>query len=434
MIRATLCALVAFLVLAFASTAAGASGASYAVGAIRDVSARCAGQNAEVEQAVDSVRSYVYEAWIGCGGIGFARSTDGGIHFKKAVRLRSSGGGWDPALTVAADGTVYAAFMVMQGTHALPVVLRSTDRGASFRRKTLLTPRRNGNWGDRVFIASGPGPRVYLTWDYGPANSNVKLRCFAVGSCAITGGELNIVFQSSSDDGKHFGRRVPVSPGFPASGADSAPLLVEPGGRIDVLYAGSGPSRRKSFGAGHEYFTSSSDGGNSWSRPVAVDPSAGGLSPYEWWINGAIASDAAGNLYATWDTQGRRGDIGWVSYSTDHGATWSPAIRVTPDHANVPHIVQAAGSAAGIAYIAWLAPRPHHGYTEYLRTFSITNGWLSAPRRISRRSGERRVWPGDTFGISELTPTEVVLSWGSAIRSGGGNSEIFAVPVAVTIP
>src|SRR5215475_8611808 len=46
------------------------------VGPVLEVSRGCQGQNAEVEQAVDY--PYVYEVWIGCGGIGFARSTDGG--------------------------------------------------------------------------------------------------------------------------------------------------------------------------------------------------------------------------------------------------------------------------------------------------------------------------------------------------------------------
>jgi hypothetical protein len=434
MIRVGVCAVAALLVLGFASTAAGASSASYSVGAIRQISAGCGGQNAEVEQAVDSVRGYVYDAWIGCNGIGFARSTDGGFHFKKPIRFRDSGGAWDPAVTVAPDGTVYAAYMVTRGARALPVVLRSSDHGASFRHRTYLPPRRSGNWGDRVFIASGPGRKVYVTWDYGPKDSSVKLKCFAAGSCALTSGQLNIVFQASTDAGRRFGHMVPVSPGFPNSGADSAPLLVEPGGRIDLLYEGSGPSRRTAVSAGHEYFTSSSDGGHTWRRPVAVGPSAGGLSSYGWWIDGSIASDAAGNLYATWDTQGRRNDIGWVSYSTDHGATWSAPTRVTPDHAKVPHIVQVAGGRAGIAYVAWLTPRPHQGYAEYLRTFSIANGWLSPPKRISRHFGRPRVWPGDTFGISSVSPTKVVISWGSAIPSTRGNSEIFAVPISVTLP
>ena len=32
---------------------------------------------------------------------------------------------------------------------------------------------------------------------------------------------------------------VHVSPGFPASGGDSAPLVVEPSGRVDLLYQGT---------------------------------------------------------------------------------------------------------------------------------------------------------------------------------------------------
>jgi hypothetical protein len=39
---------------------------------VTDVSSACAGQNAEVEQAV-APPHYVYEAWIGCHGEGFAR-------------------------------------------------------------------------------------------------------------------------------------------------------------------------------------------------------------------------------------------------------------------------------------------------------------------------------------------------------------------------
>jgi hypothetical protein len=37
--------------------------------------------------------------------------------------------------------------------------------------------------------------------------------------------------------------------------------------------------------------------------------------------NGSIAIDAGGTLYATWDTQTSSSDIGWLSYSTDNGAT-----------------------------------------------------------------------------------------------------------------
>src|SRR5205085_574410 len=98
----------------------------YGQSVVREVSAGCSGQNAEVEQAADPSGRYVYEVWIGCRGIGFARSRDGGLHFGRPFRLRDSGpGSWDPALAVAPDGTVYVTFMVSRGPRSVAVVLAS---------------------------------------------------------------------------------------------------------------------------------------------------------------------------------------------------------------------------------------------------------------------------------------------------------------------
>lgn len=405
---------------------------SYAIGAIREVSAPMPGQNAEVEEAVDPAGDYVYVEWIGENWIGFARSTDGGKHFGKPIRLRGSGGGWDPALAVASDGTLYAAFMVTRGTRSFPVVLTSFDHGQTFPQLSALTPPRKNNWGDRDFIAAGPGHTVYVTWDYGPDGRAVQLTCPPNGSCGFTAGDLNIVMQVSTDGGKSFGPITRLSPGYPAGGADSAPLLVEPDGRIDVLYQRYRVARHRGYalGTGSSYFTSSTNGGNTWSKPVEVGGSPGTMSPSTWWIDGALGIDAGGNLYATWDTQSRRHDVGWLAYSTDHGAAWSSPIRVTPDRAKVPHIVQATGGPAGIAYVGWLTDRRPRGYAEYTRTFSIARGWLSPSRQVSRRFGEPAIWPGDTFGIATLSPNHLLLSWGSALRSTG-DSEIFATGIDV---
>jgi hypothetical protein len=229
----------------------------YRESAVRDVSVRCAGQNAEVEQAADPSGRYVYEEWIGCRGIGFARSSDGGFHFGRPIRLRGSGpGAWDPAVSVASDGTVYTAFMVMKGERSVPVVLASFDHGVTFPQRRALIPRPKHDWGDRPFIAAGAGRSVYLTWDYGPSDSSIRLQCFRIGSCSLRAGELNAVMQVSSNAGKSFGRRIHLSPGFPASGADAAPLLVDPSGRIDVLYQAFRVTRRKTLalGRGHVYF------------------------------------------------------------------------------------------------------------------------------------------------------------------------------------
>ncbi len=52
-----------------------------AISPVTEFSRGCAGQNAEVEQATDPARGYVYEEWMGCQNqIGFAASADGGRH------------------------------------------------------------------------------------------------------------------------------------------------------------------------------------------------------------------------------------------------------------------------------------------------------------------------------------------------------------------
>lgn len=168
------------------------------------------------------------------------------------------------------------------------------------------------------------------------------------------------------------------------------------------------------------------------------------MSVNVWWIDGDIGIDAAGNLYATWDTQVNGQDVGWLSYSTNHGVTWSPLQRVTPDHDNAVHIVQVVGGQPGVAYIGWLADNAPQGYAMYLRPFSITHGWLSQPIQVSTSFGKKAVWPGDTFGISTLpsgsgdgNPTvpaasprwpRVLLSWGSA-TDPARLSEIFTAVV-----
>jgi hypothetical protein len=337
---------------------------------------------------------------------------------------------------------VYAAFMNATSHHTFPVVEASFDHGRTFPQVTAVVAQQKDNWGDREFIAVGPDGSLFLTWDYGPSAKAVTYLCSKGGSCAFATGDLNVVIQKSGDGGKTWGRMVHVSPGFPASGGDSGPLIVEPSGRIDVLYQGyhiTSPTKFTMTPA-HTYFTSSSDGGQTWSAPVRIGPPTLTMSLAEWWIDGAIGMDAAGHLYATWDTQAPGQDTGWLSYSTDGGQTWSALQRVTPDAGHATHIVQVAGGPPGIAYVGWLADNSAPGYAQYVRTFSIKRGWLSAPVRVSAKFGNRGVWPGDTFGISAFPrgpntglgglsggSQRVVLSWGSAVaKQAKPNSEIFA--------
>jgi hypothetical protein len=426
-------ALPATSVLEVASTPAGH------VSAVTEVS-RCPGQNAEVEEAAAPPR-YVYAVWIGCDGIGFARSTDDGLHFGKPVPVpgsRSSLHSWDPSIAVSPGGTVYVAYMTADSADNYPVVVTSANHGVSFSHLARLRPHVKGDDGDRDFIAAGRHGNVYVTWDYAPNGAVVTGQCSrSGGSCWFTAGDLNAVIQKSADGGRRWGPITPVGPGFPRNGGVSAPVLVRPDGRVDVLYRAQDVGRppRYILHPGHEIFASSASGRRWPSRRTEIGPSSGSIAVSTWWIDGDLAADSADDLFATWDTQTPRGDIGWLSDSRDGGRSWGRPVRVTPDHTRATHIVEVAGGRPGIAYVAWQTDASPRGYATYLRPFSVTRGWLTAPIRVSGPYGSARIWPGDTFGVTTLPSTgpakRVALSWGSAIGRHR-NSEIYAA--VVTLP
>ena len=408
-------------------TAQGGRGVGLRAGPVTQVST-CGGYNAEVEQATARPH-YVYEAWIGCGGEGFARSTDGGRHFSRPVMLPGSGSSGssftdDPAVAVAPGGTLYVSWIRYARHHAYPQVAASFDHGVTFPRVRSLIPRKDGNWADRDFIAAGRGGRVYLTWDYGPSIAAVKVVCSPLGSCAYTAVDATAVVQRSTDSGKTWGPITAMQPGFPAGGGYDGSVLVQPNGRVDALVWGHHLDPATfAVHPGHEFFTSSA-AGQRWSPLAEVGPGAGPIAIPTWWIDGDLSRDHGGNLYATWDTQTGRGDIGWLSFSTDHGQTWSAPRRVTPDHDSAIHNVEVAGTRAGQAVAAWQADNSPHGYATYLRPFSLTRGWLAPALRVSAQFGKVQDWPGDTFGLSALGPHRAVLSWGSAVGTSQ-NSQIY---------
>jgi hypothetical protein len=153
---------------------------------------------------------YIYEAWIGCGGEGFARSSDGGAHFSKPITLPDSSGSDDPAVAVAPDGTVYVSYLRYHDNYAYSVVAASFDHGASFSQASSLIPHVAGN-----FIAAGRGGTVYVTWDYGPSAADVQIVCSPSGSRAYGAVDATAVVQKSTNHGKTWGPITPMQPGLP---------------------------------------------------------------------------------------------------------------------------------------------------------------------------------------------------------------------------
>ncbi|MGO9164632.1 MAG: sialidase family protein [Streptosporangiaceae bacterium] len=420
----------------------------YRVGHISRVSVGCpggTGGTGDISEAVDRARHYVYTDFEGCdngNGIGFVRSANGGRSFTRPHALPFSDGGWDPWVAVAPDGTVYASFMNTIHHRTYPIIDVSHDYGRTFHVEQSLRPAQRGNYGDADYITVAPNGTLYVAWDYGPSNAEVRQRCSPTGDCWSWAGPMNLAVQSSTDEAKTFTPISIANPGYPDGGVEEGDVTVAPDGAIDVLYQGYKIINKKiqSLAHGYEYFTTSTDDGKTWSAPVVVGASAGQMTINIWWNDGYIVTDPAGNLYATWDTQGKadghKTDIGWVAFSPDGGRTWSAPFQATPDHKNVPHITEAVGAGPGEAYVAWVSSDDPRGYALYLRKFSIRasggfGGWLSGAARISRQFGNPNYLDQDTFGIETFSPTSLVASWGSAIPGSRRSPSVFAAPVKV---
>lgn len=135
-----------------------------------------------------------------------------------------------------------------------------------------LRPARANNWGDADYLGLGRDGALYVAWDYGPSNPEVKLRCSPTGSCWASNGYLNVVVQSSTDEARSFSPIAVVNPGYPDAGADEGDVVVAPDGAIDVLYEAHAVVNRRTLqlADGHEYFSTSTDGGRKWSVPVEL--------------------------------------------------------------------------------------------------------------------------------------------------------------------
>lgn len=378
--------------------------------------------NAEIQQAYDAANSVLYEAWIGCLGIGFSRSLDGGATFQPAFSLPVSTTpdfSWDPAIALAPNGTVYVSYMVHTSGPSItsndsPVVAWSYDHGVTFSGFAFVSPPSSTVFGDRDFLAVAPNGTVYVTWNEAPVNSEVQIACAPGGSCYYSAGDFNIVLSSSSDGGRTWAVPTPVSPDWPNGGALAAPLLVEPNGTIDLVYEDyniTDPTLH-TLGWGYDYFVRSTDGGRTWSSRVLLSPSP---SPNtEWWINGALSRDDGGTLYAGFTTETLSGaDQPQLAFSSNDGASWTlldVGAPVAPPYATI--MVTPAGGPSGEALVGWMTNDTlTGGWSTYVQTFVVGTERFSSPELVSDRLGWPGYWVGDTIGVTYLGNTSWAVSW-----------------------
>ena len=157
--------------------------------------------------------------------------------------------------------------------------------------------------------------RIYVTW---------TRFLFSAGTGAYV--QSPIFFASSSDGGHTFTAPKSIV-GNVLYGQGSRPV-VGPDGTLYVFWDGA----TRLATSDSTWMVKSTDGGATWSKPVAVAPliNSSPLHDTVFRVNSFPAAAAApnGDLYATWTTVMSGASTAVYSKSTDGGATWSAPARV----------------------------------------------------------------------------------------------------------
>jgi hypothetical protein len=237
--------------------------------------------------------------------------------------------GGDPSVAFDSQGHVFYAGLGFNRTSAPNTV--AVNKGTF-----AAGPTGALSWGPPTFINQTTSPstlndkewiavdahagspfqdRIYVTW---------TRFLFSAGTGAYV--QSPIAFVSSSDGGATFTTPKLIS-GNVLYGQGSRPV-VGPDGTLYVFWDGA----TRLATTDSTWMVKSSDGGATWSKPVAVAPliDSSPLADTVFRVNSFPAAAAApnGDLYATWTTVISGASTAVYSKSTDGGTTWSAPARV----------------------------------------------------------------------------------------------------------
>ena len=338
------------------------------------------------------------------------RSRDGGKTWSKArpvCRCEGINFQADPILEVARDtGSVYAIWMNGWNVH----FSRSDDHGKTW--SAPVSTKGKVAWNDKpAMTVSDDGQDVYVSWN-GPS-----------------GGDAYV---ARSDDGGATWRRRKVVDSdryyFAYDGTVTpSGTIVLAESSIDY----SGPDGAP-VGAVKHHALISDDGGDTW-RNVVVGtvrvgvPCVAVACPSDYYIgHSSVASDADGNLVFVFDgaSRARARQRTWVTTSSDDGTTWTTPVAVsTPHEQSGFPMVDATGSGdmrmwymetvggGRNAWNVWYRASTNAGatWTPAVRLSDVTSGWAYVSRR-----GFREPY-GDYGEIAITSQGKTFAVWGEGM-------------------
>jgi hypothetical protein len=338
----------------------------------------------------------------------------------------------------------------------------SNDNGLSWQAPHALVPSPTGQFDPQIVVDPVDRQTVYASWlqnnkrdvmvarsqDFGRtwyltiaehSQEDADKPVLAVHGADVYVGfnhEQHVVVSASHDYAQTFAA-VTVNPNAEPGWSLAGGATVGPSG--DVYFAWTAYARRElSTRPVSIYLSQSTDAGQRWST-VLLDVSsappecaAQGCVPEYLGAQIALASDAAGTVYALWNAGNVNGapERIYFSSSTTGGASWSLKTEVSAADDQVEHGFPAiTAGAAGDVRIAWMDTRHAPLWNVFHRSSSNGGATWSAETHLSGAApGFDYVHPdgfrfpfGDYFSIAidNLGITHVVWGEGRNYKSPG---------------
>jgi len=386
----------------------------------------------------------------------------------------TTGDQWEPALAADGHGHIYILFPQYGAVSDCPActsptisLMVSNDNGVSWEAPHPLFSSSTGQFDPQIVVDPVDHQTVYASWlqnnkrdvmvarsqDFGSSwylsaaasgRDDADKPVLTVHGADVYVGfnhEQNFLVAASHDYAQTFASAA-VNPGAEPGWSLAGGATVDATGNVYFSWTAYARQESSSHPVG-VYVSRSADSGRTWSTVLLdvsgapLDCSAEGCEAGYLGAQVALASDAAGTLYALWNagaTNGGRERM-YFSSSTTGGSSWSAKAGVSSADDQTEHCFPAvAAGAAGDVRIAWMDTRnramPDQPLWNVFQRSSSNGGatWSAESQLSGPVRGYDYILPegfrfpfGDYFSIviDNLGTTHVVWGEGRNFKSPG---------------
>ena len=378
-----------------------------------------------------------------------------------------TGDQWEPAIAADGRGHVYVLYPQYGAVPDCPTctapsiaLVVSDDNGVSWHPSPALLPFSTGQFDPQIAVDPVDRQTVYASWMQNNKRDIIVARSLDFGRTwsfswaergredtdkpvlTVRGADVYIGFNheenffvaSSHDAGQTF-TTVQINPNTAPGWSLAGGATVDPAGNVYFGWTAYARYEMPTHPV-RVYISRSSDGGHTFSTLLLdisgapPDCEAQGCETGFLGAQIALASDAAGALYALWNAGAANGgpERIYFSSSTTAGANWSERVAVSKAAPGTEHSFPAiVAGVAGEVRIAWMDARETEAghpnrplWNTYYRT--STNGgatWNAETRLSGPAAGYDYILPagfrfpfGDYFGLAIDSDGATHAVWG----------------------